>query len=893
MLKKNNKKPEEAQRIKESRKGPVPPWYKWGPYVSERAWGTVREDYSANGDAWSYFPFERAHEKTYRWGEDGIAGWCDRYQILVFAPAFWNGRDPILKERLFGLNAWEGNHGEDVKEVYFYLDGTPTHSYMKYLYKYPQEEFPYAKLKEENRLKGALDPEYELIDTGVFDASRYFDIFIEYAKASPEDTCIKIEVFNRGDQPAPFHLLGQLWFRNQWSWKETRSPAPKIVEHTKNKEHVALVADEDRMAPPSNLGFEYRLGKRYLFGPKGAELLFTDNETHECGKEVPNHYYKDGFHRYLIQQEKTVNPARSGTKACLYYHFKSIAPKQSAVVHFRLCSEDVKHPLSDVEEIVALRKKEADHFFEALQPKKASSEEKMIQRQAIAGVLWSKQIYLYDVNLWLRGDNPLYPPPDSRENIRNTHWRHLNSMRILSMPDKWEYPWFASWDQAFHCLVLALVDMEYAKEQLWLLLFDQFQHPNGQIPSYEWEFSDLNPPVHGWAALHLYFMQHQIEGKKDYAFLERCFHKLLMNFSWWVNKVDSSGNNVFEGGFLGMDNISILDRSQRLSGGIKLQQSDGTGWMALFCLNLMRIALELSEQNQVYESLATKFFEHYVYIAHAMKKRGNRDYEMWSERDGFFYDVLTYPDGQYAKFRVRSLVGIIPLYATEVLEEKELDRFPEFKRNYYWFLENRREYVEQCIIPLEKQGKKVFLLTLMNEDQLKSVLRYIWDPKEFRSSFGLRSLSKFHQDQPFVFEDKRVGYEPGDSSERIKGGNSNWRGPIWIQTNYMLIDALKKMAKVALNEFKISVEEERAVDLEEIAQSFAYRIISLFKVDTNHCRPFWGENFPFKKDPHWKDHLLFYEFYHAETGKGLGASHQTGWSALVANLIAEFRNNHK
>lgn len=889
MHKKNEGLTEEAKRLKETSKKPVPEWQKWGPYVSERSWATVREDYSANGDAWSYFPFDIAHQKAYRWGEDGIAGWCDRYQILVFAPAFWNGRDPILKERLFGLNAWEGNHGEDVKEYYYHLDATPTHSYMKFLYKYPQDEFPYQKLREENRKRSGHDPEYELMDTGIFDQNRYFDIFIEYAKASPEDTCIKIEAFNRGDHPEPLHILAQTWFRNTWAWGETRLAPPRITAGVKRETDLHLIANEDNLPPPKNLGFEYRLGKRYLYGKKEAELLFTDNETHEFGHEIPSHHYKDGFHRYLINKEKTINSSKIGTKGCLHYTFDAVPAKGSVVLYFRLTDKEMKDPLEDVEKIVSLRKKEADQFFDTIHPKKATDEEKMIQRQALAGVLWSKQIYLFDVNLWLKGDNPLLPPPASREQIRNIHWRHLNSMRILSMPDKWEYPWFASWDQAFHSLVLGLVDIEFAKEQLWLFLFDQFQHPNGQIPSYEWEFSELNPPVHGWAVLHLYHMQKEKEGKEDHDFLERCFHKLLMNFSWWVNKVDSQGNNVFEGGFLGMDNISILDRSQRLSGGVKLQQSDGTGWMALFCLNLMRMALELAKKNRVYESLATKFFEHYVYIAHAMKKRGNRDYEMWSERDGFFYDVLTYPNGKFAKFRVRSLVGIIPLYATEIIEEEELAQFPEFKMNYDWFMENRKDLVEQCIIPLEKKGKKVYLLTLMNEDQLKSVLRYIWNPEEFRSSFGLRSLSKFHLAHPFEFENRKIGYEPAESVERIKGGNSNWRGPIWIPTNFILIDAFKKMAKVALGEIEIKVDDEKEADLEQIAHFFADGIISIFTKNSENVRPVWGSSFRFKEDPHWNNYIQFSEYYNPETGQGLGASHQTGWSALVANLIEEFR----
>jgi hypothetical protein len=889
MHKKSESLTEEGRRLNQERKGPVPEWHKWGPYVSERSWGTVREDYSANGDAWSYFPFDIAHQKAYRWGEDAIAGWCDRYQILVFAPVFWNGRDPVLKERLFGVNAWEGNHGEDVKECYFHLDATPTHSYMKYLYKYPQDEFPYQKLREENRRRTSFDPEYELIDTGIFDQNKYFDIFIEYAKASPEDICIKIEGFNRGDDPAPLHILAQLWFRNTWAWGEARTASPRITAGTKKETELCLIADEDNMPPPRNLGFRYQLGKRYLFGKKEAELMFTDNETHEFGHEIPSHYYKDGFHRHLIHNEKSINPSKAGSKGCLHYFFDAVPPRGSIALYFRLTDKEMKNPLEEVEEMIALRKKEADHFYETIYPKKATSDEKRIQRQAIAGVLWSKQIYLFDVNLWLKGDNPLHPPPNSREHIRNIHWRHLNSMRILSMPDKWEYPWFAAWDQAFHCLVLALVDIELAKEQLWLLLFDQFQHPNGQIPSYEWEFSDLNPPVQCWAVLHLFHMQKEKSGKGDHDFLERCFHKLLMNFSWWVNKVDSEGNNVFEGGFLGMDNISILDRSQRFSGGIKLQQSDGTGWMALFCLNLMTIALELAKENRVYESLATKFFEHYVYIAHAMKKRGNKNYEMWSERDGFFYDVLTYPNGKFAKFRVRSLVGIIPLYATEVIEEDELAQFPEFKVNYDWFLDNRKDLVEQCIIPLEKKGKKVYLLTLMNEDQLKSVLRYIWNPDEFRSLYGLRSLSKFHLENPFVFESRKIGYEPAESIERIKGGNSNWRGPIWIPTNFILIEAFKKMAKVALDEIEIQVGEERPVNLDQMADFFANGIISIFTKNSEDARPVWGNSFRFKDDPHWNSYIEFYEYYNPETGKGLGASHQTGWSALVANLISDYR----
>jgi hypothetical protein len=882
----------EETRLKEKQEDLVPRWKKWGPYVSERSWGTVREDYSANGDAWNYFPFDDSHSRAYRWGEDGIAGWCDRYQILIFSPAFWNGRDPILKERLFGLNSFEGNHGEDVKEYYYYLDGTPTHSYMKYLYKYPQEEFPYQKLKEENRARGGADPEYELIDTGIFDNNRYFDIYIEYAKASPEDTCIKIEAFNRSNQPADLHIIPHLWFRNQWVWNEKRLPSPSIAEGTGTgaKSHHCLIADELDMVPPYNLGFEYRLGKRYLYGPKEARALFTDNETKK-DQEKETQFFKDGFHRHVIHNEMTVNPAQKGTKACLHYSFPSIPAHKSVVLHLRLTNHEMRDPLKDIESIVAERKQEADEFYEGIYSKKATAEEKMIQRQAFAGMLWSKQIYMFDVSLWLKGDNPLFPPPDSRFAIRNMHWEHLNSMRIMAMPDKWEYPWFAAWDHAFHCIVLGMIDIKYAKEQLWLLHFDQFQHPNGQIPAYEWEFSDTNPPVQAWAALKLYKMEKEKTGNGDKDFLERCFHKLLMNFSWWVNKVDSSGNNVFEGGFLGMDNISVLDRSQRMEGGIKLQQSDGTGWMAFFCLNLMRMALILAKENTVYESLATKFFEHYVYIAHAMKIRGHRDYELWSEKDGFFYDVLTYPDGKFEKFRVRSLVGIIPLYASEVIDEEELNAHPEFKGNFLWFMKNRKHLTDQCIIPMHKEGKEGYILTLMDESHLKSVLRYIWDPNEFRAPYGLRSLSKFHQDSPFIFKDRKISYEPAESVERIKGGNSNWRGPIWLPVNYLLIESLRKIAKGVGKDLKIDINAESSVTLEQMADGFSKKIIALFCKDhTTGHRPVFGPDFRFKDDPHWIDHIPFYEYYQPETGQGLGASHQTGWSALVANIIDELQN---
>jgi len=870
----------EHERLLDKGDSVVSTWNQWGPYVSERSWGTVREDYSWNGDAWNYFPYDLAHSKVYRWGEDAIAGWCDRYQVLVFAPVFWNEKDPILKERLFGLSSPQGNHGEDVKEYYFHLDATPSHSYMKYLYKYPQKEFPYELLKEENKKRGTKDPEYELCHTGVFAENRYFDIFIEYAKASPSDLCIRIEAHNRGDEAAPLHILPHLWFRNQWAWHDERKPEP-IITSISDKE-LCLIADDSNLQSPPNLLFDYHLGKRYLYGPKEGQVLFTDNEN-----RGPNRSYgKDAFHRTIILKEELSSAKNSGTKATLHYTYQ-IPAQKSVVLHLRFTDTPLENPLSDIESIFTQRREEADAFYATIYPPHASTEEKKIQRQALAGMLWNKQIYLFDVNKWLVGDSEEKKPPLSRLQIRNVHWKHLNSMRILSMPDKWEYPWFAAWDLAFHCITLALVDIQFAKQQLWLMLFDQFQHPNGAIPSYEWEFSDLNPPVQAWAAYRLYTMEKEQTGKGDTEFLNKCFLKLLMNFAWWVNKVDSSGNNVFEGGFLGLDNITLIDRSERFMAGASIQQSDGTGWMGMFCLNLMRIALELAKITPSYESLATKFFQHFVYIAYAMKNMGQKDFGLWSEKDHFFYDALSLPNGEFTQFYVRSIVGIIPLFAVEALSEEELSQFPEFKGNFTWFLQNRKHITQDCVHAVQKDGKTTYLFSLVKQDYLDDVLRYVWDPSEFRSSFGLRSLSKFHENHPFVYQNRSVSYEPNESLERVKGGNSNWRGPIWMAPTFLLVESLKKFSCALGDDFTVSVNDEPSVTLKEMAHSFCDRIISLFLPNEEGIRPFHGSLFPYGKDPFWKDHLLFYEYYNPETGKGLGASHQTGWSGLVANFISE------
>ncbi|MBN4067379.1 glucosidase [Simkania negevensis] len=870
------------------------PWRRWGPYVAERAWGTVREDYSADGDAWAYFPHDHARSRAYRWGEDGLAAICDRYQSILFSLALWNGCDPFLKERAFGLIPSEANHGEDVKEYYFYLDNVPTHSYMKYLYKYPQSEFPYKKLVKENKKRTARELEYELIDTGVFEEDRYFDVVVEYAKASQEDICIRIEAFNRGPEPAPLFLIPQLWFRKRWGWSGNDDAQPIIRAENHSNGVVAIVADDTEASFLQPLNFDYRLGKRFLYGPSHGKLLFTNNETNN--KRIWNTanttpYVKDAFHRHIVNGEECVNPANVGTKACLVYEERLVPPGKSVVIKMRLTDTSMADPLADVDRLVAREKGYADEFYASVAPKTASEEEKKVQRQAFASILWGKQVYLFDVHKWLSGDNPKEPPPEEREKIRNTHWKHLNSMRILSMPDTWEYPWFAAWDLVFHCTTFAVIDPEFAKEQLWLLLFEQFQHPNGQIPAYEWDFSDLNPPVHAWGIWRVYNMERVRKGKGDRFFLEKCFHKLLINFAWWVNKVDRMGNNVFEGGFLGLDNISVIDRSKPLGRGIHLEQCDGTGWIGMFCLNMMRIALELARENAAYESLAVKFFEHYVYVGAAMKSIGGCNYQLWDEKDNFFYDVMTFPDGHYDKFRVRSLVGLIPLYAIERLEEEWLRPFPEFKAGFDWFLTHRKDLVSKCVTTLGEGADRVHVLAIMNPDQIRHILERVWDEKEFLSDYGVRSLSKYHEEHPFVYGKSSVNYEPGESVCMIKGGNSNWRGPIWLPMNFLMIESLRKLKKAYGNSFVISDPNRpgKMLSLAEISQGLAERLIKLFLPNNQGKRPIYDNTDTFQTNPYWKDLITFYEYFHGDTGRGLGASHQTGWSALVANLIDEWR----
>lgn len=887
----------EHVRLREPARG-VSSWRRWGPYLSERSWGTVREDYSADGRAWDYLSHDHARSKAYRWGEDGIGGICDRYQLLAWSLALWNGKDPILKERLFGVSASEGNHGEDVKEHYFYLDSTPTHSYMRFLYKYPQREFPYAQLVEENKRRGGEGFEYELLDTGVFNQSRYFDVFIEYAKAGPEDIVIRIEAINRGPERATLHLIPHLWFRNTWAWSGQEEPEPVITLADSGGDEHVLLADDSAAKLLKNLPFDYQLGRRYLYADAGAEVLFTNNETnmprvygsHAVSRKP---HVKDAFHRHIVHGEEAVNSESKGTKAALHYTLE-IAAGRSSVVHLRLTDTALTDALADAGSIMRERKREAEEFYTALYPPKASVEERRVMRQALAGMLWTKQVYLFDVAKWLKGDDPAIPPPAGRGKIRNRHWQHLNSMRILSMPDKWEYPWFAAWDLAFHSVALTLVDPEFAKEQLWLLLFEQFQHPNGQIPAYEWEFSDLNPPVQAWAVWRVYNMERTRHGIGDRAFLEKCFHKLLLNFTWWINRVDSEGNNVFEGGFLGLDNITVIDRSEKLPDGVKLEQSDATGWMGHFCLTMMRIALELAKENPTYEGLATKYFQHYIYVGAAMKHMGGREYSLWDEQDGFFYDVLRYPDGSFHKFRVRSLVGLIPLYAVERLEDAWLTPFKEFKSNVEWFINNRKDIVQECCYSIQRPRgdgsgeERVHVCSIVDRHQLQKLLERVMHEDEFLSPYGVRSLSRYHQDHPFRFGNSEVRYEPAESNCKIKGGNSNWRGPVWFPTSFLLIEAMKRYGKAFGGSLQVNVPIGRRT-FDELAAEIANRMIKMFLPGQDGRRPCHGWTEVFQHDPHWRDYVLFYEYFHGDNGAGLGASHQTGWTGLVSVLIDEWR----
>jgi hypothetical protein len=864
-------------------------WKRWGPYLSERAWGTVREDYSQDGSAWDYFPHDHSRSRAYRWNEDGLGGICDRHQRICFAIALWNGKDPILKERLFGLTGSEGNHGEDVKELYYYLDSTPTHSYMKFLYKYPQSEFPYQRLIDENRDRSKLEREFELIDTGIFDDDRYFDVFVEYAKADVEDILIKVTVANRGPEDATINLLPTAWFRNTWAWDGSQpgcrlqSVDPGVIE---------LECDD--------------YGKRWLYCEGAEELLFTENETNNTrlfGAENRTRFVKDGIGELIINGNTgAINPAKIGTKAAANYKL-TITAGSEAVVRLRLTDNassrkgakaSKKNAIANFDETFAQRRREADEFYDDIVPKDLSADAMAVQRQAFAGMLWSKQFYHYVVKDWLDGDEAMPKPPESRNDGRNREWHHLYNADVISMPDKWEYPWYAAWDLAFHCIPLALIDPEFAKEQLILVLREWYMHPNGQIPAYEWAYGDVNPPVHAWAALRVY----QIEKKRrdgvgDRQFLERVFHKLMLNFTWWVNRKDSEGLNVFDGGFLGLDNIGVFDRSRPLPTGGHLAQSDGTSWMAMYCLNMLAIALELAAEDDTYEDVASKFWEHFLFIANAMNNLGKDGISLWDEEDGFYYDVLHMHGDGSRPLRVRSVVGLIPLFAVGTIEPEVLDRLPSFKRRMYWFIENRPDLIGNvsCMRTPGKGERR--LLSVAYRDRLEKVLRVMLDEKEFLSPHGIRAVSRFHKDNPYVLkvngDEHRVDYEPAESTSGLFGGNSNWRGPIWFPVNYLLIESLQRFHHYYGDELKVECPtgSGQMMNLWEVSQELSRRLSHIFLKDDRGTRPVYGENEKLQRDPHFRDHVLFYEYFHGDNGSGIGASHQTGWTGLVAKLLRQ------
>jgi hypothetical protein len=852
-------------------------WKRWGPYLSERAWGTVREDYSPFGTAWDYFPHDHARSRAYRWNDDGLLGICDRHQRICFALALWNGSDAILKERLFGLTGTEGNHGEDVKEYYFYLESTPTHSYMKGLYKYPQSAFPYEQLVRENRRRGRQDPEFELVDTGVFADNRYFDVELEYAKADCDDILVRITIHNRAAQDAALDALPTVWFRNTWSWSgDTARPT---------------------LAAASESTIELRepkYGYRWLHCEGAPELLFCENETNSARlfgvKGGP--YPKDAINDFVVGGHVgAVNPARVGTKAAARYRV-NVPARGSVTLRLRLC-DSASAGFDDFERIFAARIQEARDFYETIVPATLSLDERQVMRQALAGVLWSKQYYHYVVRDWLRGDAGQPAPPSERAGGRNRDWRHLYNADVLSIPDKWEYPWYAAWDLAFHCVPLALVDSTFAKEQLVLLLREWYMHPNGQLPAYEWKFGNVNPPVHAWAAWRVYNIEKNRCGAGDRAFLERVFQKLLLNFTWWVNRKDIQGHNVFQGGFLGLDNIGVFDRSEVLPTGGHLEQSDGTSWMAMYCLNMLAIAMELARESPVYEDMASKFWEHFLYIADAMSHRGPDGVDLWDEQDGFFYDVLHLPDGEHLPLKVRSIVGLIPLFAVETLEPEVLDRMPAFKRRLEWFIDNRPDLTAHVACMRTAGRGERRLLSVVDRGRLQRILQVMLDESEFLSPHGIRAVSRRHHDEPYVLHvnghEHRVAYEPGESSTGLFGGNSNWRGPVWFPVNFLLVEALQKFHHYYGDDLVVESPRGsgRMMNLSEAAADLARRLTSLFLVDGAGRRPVFGAQELFARDPFWRDLIPFHEYFDGDTGRGVGASHQTGWTALVATLLQQ------
>jgi len=852
-------------------------WRRWGPYLSERQWGTVREDYSRHGEAWDYLTHDAARSRAYRWGEDGIAGVSDDHQRLCLSLALWNGRDPILKERLFGLTNAEGNHGEDVKEYYYYLDATPTHSYLKYLYKYPQREFPYGRLVEENRRRSKAQPEFELIDTGAFDEDRYFDVFVEYAKAGPDDLLMLVTVHNRGPDAAIIHVLPQVWFRNTWSW-QANTPRPQLS----STDQSTVIARHDA------------LGTYRLYCGDSPTLLFCENETNTgrlFGYRMSG-YFKDAFQDYVvIGNANAVNPLGKGTKAAAHYQ-ATITAGGNLGVRLRLTNSQLRVPLWDFDSVLARRRSEADEYFAELQKGISDPDARNVQRQALAGMIWSKQFYHYDVRRWITGDTAQPVPPPERARGRNTEWRHLANADVISMPDKWEYPWYASWDLAFHCIAMSVVDTDFAKQQLVLLTREWYMHPNGQMPAYEWAFGDVNPPVQAWAAWRVFSIDRKLRGDAgDLGFLERMFHKLMLNFTWWVNRKDAQGRNIFQGGFLGLDNVGLFDRSAPLPTGGFINQADGTGWMAMYSLNLLRIALELARHNPVYQDVATKFFEHFLQIASAMTDIAGKGIGLWDDEDEFYYNVLSLPDGEAVVVKVRSLVGLIPLFAVETLEPELLASVPEFGARLQWVLEHRADLASLVSRWNEPGRGERRLLSLMRGHRLKRVLRRMLDETEFLSDYGVRALSRYYLVRPYVLchdgREFRISYEPAESHSRLFGGNSNWRGPIWFPINYLIIESLQKFHHYYGDDFKVECPygSGRFLTLNEAANELSQRLARIFLRDSSDRRPVFGRTEKFQRDPHWRDLLNFYEHFHGDNGAGIGASHQTGWTGLIAKLL--------
>ncbi len=868
----------EQKRLNETREQAIP-WKKWGPYLSERQWGTVREDYSKDGNAWSYFSHDQARSRAYRWGEDGLAGFSDDKQRLCFALALWNGRDPILKERLFGLTNSEGNHGEDVKEYYFYLDSTPTHSYMKYLYKYPQSEFPYGDLVETNGRRSREELEYELLDTGIFDDDRYFDVFVEYAKSDPEDILIRISVHNRGPEAAQIHLLPTLWFRNTWSWDKDE-PKPALRQGSEG----AILASHPK------------LGRDFTLQCEGtAELLFSENESNAkrlWGQPNPSPYVKDAFHEYVIAgRREAVNPAKVGTKAAALYTLE-VPAGGSQIVRLRLSATPAADAFKTFDQIFASRLAEADEFYERITPKALSEDECRVHRQALAGMMWSKQYYFFDLDRWLT-EHEAHPLTGSgKGQSRNAEWFHMLNSDVISMPDKWEYPWYAAWDLAFHTIALSLVDFDFAKEQLLLMLRTLYAHPNGQIPAYEWNFSDVNPPVHAWATLFLYRVETEL-GRADLRFLERSFQGLMLNFNWWVNRKDPDGRNVFAGGFLGLDNIGVFDRSAPLPSGGYLDQADGTAWMAFFCLCMLEIALILTEYDSMYEDIAFRFLEHFVWITYAMDRLGDNQDEMWDAADGFFYDLLHLPSGDAVRLKIRSMVGLLPLCAASVFEPGTFANHPRILELIDLFHKRHPEVLSKIAV-----GDDSFigyaqrrLTSVCNKEKMQRILAYMLDENEFLSPYGIRSLSKYHLEHPFVFhiegKEYRVQYLPAESNTGMFGGNSNWRGPIWMPVNGLIIRGLLLMYPFYGDDFKVECPTGSGnyMTLFEVAKEIGRRLSTIFLRDASGNRPVYGGSKKFQEDPHWRDYILFYEYFHGDNGAGLGASHQTGWTGLIARIL--------